>query len=327
MSTRDVSSITHNIENVLLFGAVQHISRLLASVTDWPGALLLCALVAACDHALVAWRRSLASCMPRQLLSQINVIVFSRKLFERITTSAEAMRYTESSGLSLLAFARSTIVLIVVAYIPRSASEDAYRARIESLLLFMYTENLEVHASRLNARMVLLAVAVLVYVYVHALEDWIAQSQLRRYVARAVNMLAINSMLQIVTAHELARDTQTGLILLVLVLLEASSAAVPMLAELQSYALWKAARHLQQLYSEQLHDTELLLAASCLLLVLRHQARMKRTASELLVLVSVNVLVQHTVPDTTHDHTLVGLVVLLVYVVMFKVLTHTGVLA
>ena len=324
MSSRDVGSISHNVENILLLGAAQHISGLLATVTEWPGALMLGALVAVLDHAALAWRPALATSMPRQLLSQINVVVFSQKLFEQIATSAEAIHYTESSWLSLLAFARSTIVLVALAHLPRSAHEDAYRARLETLLLFMYSETLEAHAARLDARLVLFAVAVVVYVYVHTLETWIAQSQLRRYVARAVNMLAINSILQIATARELSRDTQTGLVLLVLVTLEVASTALPMLAELHSYSVWKAARHVQRLYDAQLRDAVLLLTASCLLLVvLRQQARMRRSASELLVLVSVNVLVQHSVPNTAHDQTLLCMVELLVYLIVFNVLTHT----
>ena len=218
-------------------------------------------------------------------------------------------------------------MLVAVAHIPRSAHDDAYRARLESLLLYMYSENLEAHAAPLDARIVLFAVAVVVYVYVHTLETWIAQSQLRRYVARAVNMLAINSILQIATARELTRNTQTGLVLLVLVTLEVVSTVLPMLAELHSYSLWKAARHVQRLYDAQLRDAVLLLTASCLLLVvLRQQARMRRSASELLVLVSVDVLVQHSVPNTAHDQTLLGMVVLLVYVITFNVLTHTSAL-
>jgi hypothetical protein len=160
MSTRDVGSICHNIENIMLLGAAQHVSGLLASVTEWPGALMLCALVAAADHGLLAWRRALASSLPRQVLSQVNVVVFSQKLFEQIATSAPAMHYTQSSWLSLLALARSTMLLVALASLPHGAHEDAYRARVESLLLYMYSENIEVHAARLNARLVLFALAV-----------------------------------------------------------------------------------------------------------------------------------------------------------------------
>jgi len=72
---------------------VQHIAGLLATVTAWPGVLMLCALVAVGDQAVLAWRGAMATSMPRQLLAQINVILFSQKLFEQIATSAEAMHY------------------------------------------------------------------------------------------------------------------------------------------------------------------------------------------------------------------------------------------
>jgi hypothetical protein len=84
----------------------------------------------------------------------------------------------------------------------------------------------------------------------------------------------------------------------------------------------------QRLYDAQLRDAVPLLAASCLLLiVLRRYARQRRSASELLVLVSVNVLVEHTVPNTAHDQTLLGTVLLLVYLIGFNVLAQSGALA
>jgi len=42
MSVGDVGNISHNIENVLLLGVVQHVTELLATAEDWTGVLMLC---------------------------------------------------------------------------------------------------------------------------------------------------------------------------------------------------------------------------------------------------------------------------------------------
>jgi len=325
MSARDVGSIGHNIENVLLLGATQHIAALLETVAAWPEVLMLCVLVAAADHLATARRPALTASVPRQLWAQINVVVLSQTVFAQLASSSEAAESRGSLWQSVLALGQHTVVLIAVASIPAGAYENEYRARVESLVLFMYTENLEEYARRVRAPRVVLVLSVFAYAYMHGLEAWAARSQLRRYVARAVNMMAVNSVLQTVTASALSDATQTGLMLLVVLFLDVAAASVAMFAEFRAYALWKAARHVQQLYALELRDSAPVLASSCLLLVLvRRQSVLQRTASELLVLVSVNMLVRSSVPDPAEDRSLTGLVVLLVYVMVLRLFLAPG---
>jgi len=325
MSARDVGSIGHNIENVLLLGATQHIAALLETVAAWPEVLMLCVLVASADHLATARRPALTASVPRQLWAQINVVVLSQTVFAQLASSSEAAESRGSLWQSVLALGQHTVVLIAVASIPAGAYENEYRARVESLVLFMYTENLEEYARRVRAPRVVLVLSVFAYAYMHGLEAWAARSQLRRYVARAVNMMAVNSVLQTVTASALSDATQTGLMLLVVLFLDVAAASVAMFAEFRAYALWKAARHVQQLYALELRDSAPVLASSCLLLVLvRRQSVLQRTASELLVLVSVNMLVRSSVPDPAEDRSLTGLVVLLVYVMVLRLFLAPG---
>ena len=75
-------------------------------------------------------------------------------------------------------------------------------------------------------------------------------------------------------------------------MLDVASSVAAVFSELRSFALWKTTGLLQRMYSAQLQDSAVLLAASSLLLVVvRKQSLLRRTSSELLVLVSVNVLV------------------------------------
>ena len=94
--------------------------------------------------------------------------------------------------------------------------------------------------------------------------------------------------------------------------------------------LWKAARHVQQLYDEQWRDAMLALALVILGMVGLHLRRCRRhlttaeqSISELAVLVGVNVFVNASTSDVSTEGTWRGLLLLVLYLIAWDVLTGT----
>ena len=66
--------------------------------------------------------------------------------------------------------------------------------------------------------------------------------------ARACNTVAINSILNLAVASKYTNETKTGLLLLVLLSFDVARSTSSFFGEIRGYTLWKAARHVQQLY-------------------------------------------------------------------------------
>jgi len=128
----------------------------------------------------------------------------------------------------------------------------------------MYTENLEAQLQRVPSRTVLAACALLVYCIVHAHAQLLSKSIIGQYVARAFNMVAINTILSLAVASEYTNETKTGLLMLVLVSFDVACSTSSFFGEIRGYALWKAARHVQQLYEDEWNDPTMALAV-CML--------------------------------------------------------------
>ena len=170
------SDIASNIENVLLFGVAQQATALLQGTCrdafgmDSHTVLELCVVLALGDMLGMRHSAAYARCSQRVLLAQVVVFVFSSTLMSLIASSAASMHYTRSDWMSVITVSNSTVLLIVFAFVPHGAPGNEsvrYRARMKTLFLFMYTENLEVQLHRLRQRTVLAACALLVYAVVH----------------------------------------------------------------------------------------------------------------------------------------------------------------
>jgi len=299
------SDVATNIENVLLFGVAQHATALLQGTgqdafgLDSPTVLQLCALLALADMLGRRHSAAYAGCSQRVLLAQVVVFVFSSTLMSEISSSAASMHYTRSDWMSVLTVSNSTVLLIVFGCLPHGTPGDEstrYRARMKTLFLFMYTENLEVQLHRLRQRTVLASCALLVYAVVHWQQRALARSLVRQYLARACNMLAVNTMLGLAVQSTFSDETKTGLLVLLVLACDVACSTAPWLSEIRGYALWKAARHVQQLYVGQWRDVMLALALCMLGMIGLHLRGCYRSATaaeqsiaELAVLVGVNV--------------------------------------
>ena len=169
------SDIASNIENVLLFGVAQHATQQVQGADgdsfglDARTVLLLCVLLALGDALLMRHCAAYAACSPRVLLAQVLVFVFSSTLMGEVASSSQSMQYTRSDWLTVLTAANSTVLLVVFAYLPSAVPAEAvrFRARVQTLFLFMYTENLEAQLRRVQQRTALASCALLVYAVVH----------------------------------------------------------------------------------------------------------------------------------------------------------------
>jgi len=326
--------IATNVENVLLFGVTRHASELLQGGTpprlDTMTVLLICVVLAVSDLLAVSHVPSYKKCTQRMLLAQVVVSIFSNTLLTEVASSSQAVQYTQSDWWSLLTVTHSTIILIVFASLPTGAPGDtatAYTARMQSLFLFMYTENLDAQVHRVHQRTVVAAIALLVYTIVHMMARRPDQARVINMIARACNMLAINSMLNLALYTQYSAETKTGMLVLLLLAFDIAGSKAEWFVEIRGYAMWKAARHLQQLYDAEWQDPGLALAVCVLALtVIRLRTSQQRagsseqTLTELVVLVAVNVFVQNTTPDVEADGLASGFVLLVLYLIVWDVL-------
>jgi len=326
--------IATNIENVLLFGVTQHASELLQGEgsmnADTHSVLLVCVLLAVADFLGLHHYAPYASSSQRVLFAQVVVSIFSNTLLQEIGSSSQIMQYTQSDWMSLLTIAKSTVILILFAFVPKSKPSDmatAYRTRMQALFLFMYTENLEAQLQRVQSRTVLAACALLVFSIVHVYSEQLCKSSIGQYLARACNMLAINNILNHAVASEYTNETKIGLLVLVLLSIDVACASAQWFGEIRGYALWKAARHVQQLYADEWKDPTVALAVCMLGLAamrlrkyLMRSGSSEQTFAELVVLVGVNVFVSLTTPHVEADRAARGLILLMIYLIAWDVL-------
>ena len=325
--------IATNIENVLLFGVTQHASELLKGEgslqVDEQTVLLVCVLLGIADTLGLKYFVPYARSSQRVIGAQVIVSIFSSTLLTQIASSSKTLQYTQSDWFSLLTIAKSTVILVVFAFVPKSQPSDtatAYRTRMQGLFLFMYAENLEAQLQRVPSRTVLAACALFVYCIVHAYSKLLSKSLIGQYVARAFNMVAINTILNLAVASRYTDETKTGLLVLVVLSFDVACCTASSFGEIRGYALWKAARYVQQLYEDEWNDPTIALAVCMLGLAcmsLRKEVLpvtlSENTIAELVVLVGVNVLVSNTTPDVEADRAARGLVLLLLYLIAWDV--------
>jgi len=330
------TDIANNIENVLLFGVAQRVSAVMQDDGHGPRAvethtvLLLCVLLTVGDTLIVRRSTTYAGCSQRGLLMQVVSFVFGDTLMREIASSPQTMRYTQSDWSSVLTVGNSTVILIVFACLPHGRPGDTttrYRSRVKTLLLFMFTQNLEGQLQRIAQRTVLASLALLVYAVVQWQQAALARSRIRQYLARASNMLAVNTMLNLAVQPSFTDETKTGLLVVLLLACDVACSMAAWFAEIRGYALWRAARHVQVLYDGQ-WPTAIVALAVCILGMTgihlrRRQPRRggaEQSIAELAVLVGVNVFVDASTPDLTPEGNGRGLVLLVLYLIAWDVL-------
>ena len=318
-TARDISV---NIENILLFALVGGVRRTLQTYVSAQTVGILCVLLWVADRG-VMHRTTDTSRSAWQILLQVNVILLSDSVMNNVSGHTDG----GSSYVNMLSLlTRNTVLVILLAMLTGQMSEDAYTARVVSLMLFVYTESIQEALKTLSLGIVSVALSTLLYVLIHKHQERIDASASLRYVARAVNMMAINSTLSHVTDLPLTLQTKTVLLAALLVCLDLASAFVLMFVECRGYAMWKTARYLRVVFEAGLADPVLSVCVTCVMLSVRNTwSTHNHTFVELAVLVAVNVMVVGMTPTTPHVQSLENSVVLFVYVLVLDVLTSLGV--
>jgi len=326
--------IATNIENVLLFGVTLHASELLQGGTpprlDTFTVLLMCVVLAVVDWLAVANLDSYKHCTQRTLFAQVVVSIFSNTLLSEVASSPQMVQYTQSDWLSLLTVSQSTVILVIFASLPLGTPGDtatAYRVRMQALFLYMYTENLQAQVQRVQQQTVLAVIALLVYTAVHMLASRTDQSRVVSIVARSCNMLAINALLKLTLYTQYSAETKTGMLVLLLLAFDVVCSKAAWFVEIRGYALWKSARHLQELFDAQWQEPGQALAVCVIGLAViqlrssqQSAGASEKTLTELVVLVGVNVFVQNTTPDVGAEGAGRGFVLLVLYLIGWDVL-------
>jgi len=319
---RDISG---NIENTLMFALVASVNALARPAISTQTSLMVCAVFFLSVRCMPTVSSNIGHAL-RGILMRVNVIIFADAAFR--TVSAAASPNSNSDAVQIVVFTHSTVLLLILAMLNTRALANAYTQRVVTLVLFMYTENIQSTVGRLDLGIVASALALLVYAYIHRYKARIAEATSMQFLVRAINMLAINSTLSQFTDLPYTLATKTMLMLGVLVFLDLSTALVPMFAECRGYALWKAARYLQEMYQIQFTDPRLSLYVSGVVLVMRRMWPVQHESfTELAVLICVNVVVNDVTASAPHVQGGEAAVVLFVYIIALDILSSLDVLA
>ena len=319
--TRDIGS---NIENTLMFALVACVNALASPAMSTHTSLMICAVFFLSMRCLPVLSSDIGHALCA-ILVRVNVIIFADAAF--CTVSAPAGPDTASVAVQAVVFTHSTVLLLILAMLNSPSLANPYTQRVGTLVLFMYTESIQSTVGSLDLGVVSVALALLVYTYIHRYQARIAQATSMQYIVRAVNMLAINSTLSQFTNLPYTLATKTMLMLVVLVFLDLCTALVPLFGECRGYALWKAARYLQSMYQMQFTDPQLSLYVSAVVLVMRRVwPGRDESFTELAVLICVNVVVNDITASAPHVQGGEAAAVLFVYIIALDILSSLDVL-
>ena len=321
-TSRDISV---NIENTLIFALVASVNTMLLPYVAPHTILMMCVLLFLCSRSVtsVRWEVGRAS---GHLLMRVNVILFSDAAFRAVSVSVPRVS-TASIVTQVIVLTHSTVLLLVLAMLNTKSLSNAYTQRMATLVLFMYTENIQKTVGSLDLGIVATALALLVYAYVHKYQARIAGAESLQYVVRAVNMLAINTMLTQFTTLPYSLETKTMLLLAFLLFLDLCSSMLPMFLECRGYALWKAAQYMQVMYEQQFSDPVLSLFVSAVVLCARRQWPVtNQSFAELVVLICVNVVVVDLTSSTPHVQSAETPVALSAYIIVLDIATSLNML-
>jgi len=316
-TSRDISA---NIENTLMFALVASVNTMLLPYVAPHTILMMCALIFLGSRSIPAagWGAGKAS---GHLLMRVNVILFSDAAFRAVSISVPRIS-TASVVTQVVVLTHSTVLLLVLAMLNSRSLANDYTQRMATLVLFMYTENIQNTVGNLDLGIVASALALLVYAYIHRYQARIAEAESLQYVVRAVNMLAINTTLTQFTTLPYSLEAKTMLLLAFLIFLDLGSAILPMFSECRGYALWKAAQYMQIMYERQFSDPVLSLFVSAAVLCARRLWPVQNQSfAELVVLICVNVVVADLTSSTPHVQSAETPVALSGYIIVLDIMT------
>lgn len=233
---------------------------------------------------------------PTDVLTMLRQFLFL--LLSQSIINLVALEQAGATPLRQLEFvAQTTVLLIFVHALAQSITNTALIERSLTLLLYMYTDALEVVLDSLRLGSIALAVCAVLYVlllYTDAAHAGLVFGS--SILCRGLGMVCINIILNNISAAAWTLHTKAGLVLLLLFASEFLIRLAPFLAETKGYVIWKTAQIVHADFLHVFRDINVSSALALLLCLAKellpplHWTGVLATAMQLFTLVVVNMV-------------------------------------
>jgi len=326
----DLSQVSERMESVITFTITRFVYTVLLAYmgnTD----IVIMGLV-----GTVAWKVANdiqlfhadgAATLITTMFGRLNMFVGSQALMHSVTQNELIVTLSRNRDEILLhAFTVTTCLLVMISVIPESVAGLSYVQRCITLLIFMYTDATEYIVRSLDVGVAPALCGILVCLYVHSHEDYVATLGTAVYLVRAVNMLSINVILAQITENDAGSaslEIRTTITLFALFCIDAASKLVPAFAEVRGYAVWKTASRLFEEFSVTSIDPALTVYACVTLMCARRFLKEDTTTlMELMVLVVVNILADSLTSYTSVAASVTSVLVMFLYILVIHLFSN-----
>jgi hypothetical protein len=238
----ELCELISRLDNLLTFSLVRFLHDLFRLHVEENVIVLASALVVLlCEQAGTA-----------AAVSRITAMLFSQSVINIVTSHSRLLRVADTLGFEeLQLFTAATALLILGSMLGHVLQHKAWMRQCVSLLLFMYAEATQAVLGTLRLGTSLAFVCILLYGVAVRSRAWCEQtgaSADTQTLLQALQMICINTILQRVETKT-AVHTSTGMYLLILLLVDAASAALRVMSETRDYTLWKVSARMSGLYA------------------------------------------------------------------------------
>jgi hypothetical protein len=225
------------LDNLLTFSLIRFLHDLFLRYMSENTIVLLSALVVLCCEQTGA----------AVAVSRIMALMWSQSMINIATARNRLLDVDESLGFEeLQLFAAASALLVLGSVLGSVLQHKVWMRQCVSLLLFMYAEATQATLSTLRIGNSLVFVCTLLYgVAFRARSVTTADS---KTMLQALQMICINTVLQRIDSNTTVH-TSTGMLLVVLLVVDAASTALDVMSETRDYTLWKVSVRMSAVFS------------------------------------------------------------------------------
>jgi hypothetical protein len=284
-----VCSLLTRLDNVITFSLIRFLYRLLNAYINEHGILLLCSLgLCMCKWAAVVGVFSVDE------LRRILALLWSQNTINLVTSHNRLVLLDSAFTFELLQqFTAATALIVVGSIAGDFAGSQLWFQQCITLLLFMYAEATQKLVTLLNMGQSVVFVCVLLYFICHRFRPVFETWSDARTLVQALQMICINVIIsKVYSTAGSSMATITGMLLIILFIIDALAGLLDILTESRDYALWKVSSRLSAMYATE-HIPSVVSGSVfvVLLCINSHKAGTTQTMLELALLVLLNSLI------------------------------------
>lgn len=269
--------------------------------------------------ALKVWtRNNSAETIILTMVQNFSAMLISQNLTRSITgyVDAKSGMHVSVSGMRLVA---GISMLLSVATLPEYVLQKQFTQTSISLLLYMLTDSSSSILTNIDVGTSVVFVCMLSMAVLRLTKISTTTNPILVYPLKLVNMVIVNLLILSIVSpanHENNADVQAVQLLISVFVVDTLGQSDQIFMEARDYAVWKSAQQLYAIYSTFAVDDYIMIYVSVLiLLVTRYTLVHSSTLSELILLMSVNQIL-NSIENVIVFSNYTGDLVLLIFYVM-----------